>query len=204
MGSAITKVNEKLKTDLGSRNILALPKVVKVVINVGIGQAKTNPKFAEAVITTLMAITGQKPAVRISRKAISGFKIREGEKVGMMVTLRGKKMHDFIIKLANIVLPRMRDFRGLKIVGFGKSGNFTLGISEQIIFPEISHEKAEIIHGMSISIKTTAKNPLEGQKLLEAWGLPFEKPPSTTLPRADSGQVRISQDKASKKDKLNG
>jgi len=175
MESVIKKVNEKLKTELGSRNTLALPKIVKVVINVGIGQTKTNPKFAEAALATLMAITGQKPAVRTSRKAISGFKIREGEKVGMMVTLRGKKMHDFIIKLANIVLPRMRDFRGLKIAGFGKSGNFTLGISEQIIFPEISHEKAEIIHGMSISIKTTAKNPHEGQKLLEAWGLPFEK-----------------------------
>ena len=169
------QIVEKLKKDFGFKNTMALPQIVKVVINVGTGKMKINPKFNEVVSLTLMTITGQKPASRIARKAISGFKIREGEKVGMLVTLRGRRMRDFIFKLANIVLPRMRDFRGLKVTGFDRQGNFNLGISEQIVFPEISHEKAEVLHGMSISIKTSARNSEEGRKLLEAWGFPFEK-----------------------------
>ena len=169
------QIVEKLKKDSGFKNTMALPQIVKVVINVGTGKMKINPKFNEVVSLTLMTITGQKPASRIARKAISGFKIREGEKVGMLVTLRGRRMRDFIFKLANIVLPRMRDFRGLKVTGFDRQGNFNLGISEQIVFPEISHEKAEVLHGMSISIKTSARNSEEGRKLLEAWGFPFEK-----------------------------
>ena len=163
-----------LKKDLGV-NILAVPKVTKVVINVGIGASKTNPKFDQITETTLLAVTGQKPKATRARQAISSFKIRQGEKIGKMVTLRGKRMADFLTKLANIVLPRMRDFRGLSLKGFDKKGNYNFGIPEQIIFPEISHEKAEILHGMSVSIVTTAKDPNEGRKLLETWGFPFEK-----------------------------
>jgi len=154
---------------------LGRPQLIKVVINVGTGKMKTDPKFSEAVESSLKSITGQKPAPRLSRKAIAGFKVRQGEKVGLMVTLRGKKMRDFIFKLANIVLPRMRDFHGLKLHGFDKTGNYNLGITEQIVFPEISYEKSEVLHGMSISINTTAQNPQVGQKLLESWGLPFER-----------------------------
>lgn len=157
------------------KNNLATPRMVKVVVNVGTGQTKTNPKFAEIAGQTLSAITGQKPAYTLARQAIAGFKVRQGEKIGLVVTLRGRRMKDFIIKLAKIVLPRMRDFRGLKMQGFDRQGNYNLGIAEQIVFPEISHEQAEILHGMSISIKTTAKNPEQGRELLEAWGFPFEK-----------------------------
>lgn len=180
----ISKINEKLAQDLQIKNPLAIPKIVKVVINVGTGQAKTNPKFAAIVQESLESITGQKPAWREAHKAISGFKIRKGEKVGMMVTLRGGRMKDFLVKLANVVLPRMRDFRGLKLAGFDRRGNFVLGIPEQIIFPEIAHEKQDVLHGMSISIVTTAKNPQIGKKLLEAWGFPFAEGSSKALPSA--------------------
>lgn len=173
--SKLEEIQTKLKKDTGINNTFELPKIIKVVINVGTGKMRTNPKFNEIAEASLASITGQKPAPRIARKAISGFKVREGEKVGLIVTLRGKKMSDFITKLANIVLPRMRDFRGLKVKGFDGQGNFTLGIAEQIVFPEISHEKSEVLHGMSITVKTTAKNSEEGRELLKAWGFPFEK-----------------------------
>lgn len=169
------QVIEKLKQDLSQKNIMALPEIVKVVINIGIGQSRINPKFAENAEKTLLAISGQKPASRAARKAIASFKIRQGEKIGLVVTLRGRRMLDFIIKVVNIVLPRIRDFRGLNPLGFDRKGNFSLGIEEQIVFPEISHEKAEILHGMTITIATSAKNPKDGKKLLEAWGFPFKK-----------------------------
>lgn len=169
------KIYEKLGNDLKIKNKFAVPKIVKVVLNIGTGASKTNSKFIQAATNTLEAITGQKPAERMAKKAIAGFKIREGEKVGLMVTLRGKKMVDFLIKLVNIVLPRTRDFRGLKESGFDNQGNYTLAIPEQIVFSEITHEKAETLHGVAISIVTTAKNPAEGKSLLEAWGFPFKK-----------------------------
>ncbi len=169
------EINQKLKEDLKIGNIYAVPKVTKVTLNVGIGQLKTNQKFKDIVTESLQTITGQKPAIRKAKKAVAGFKIRIGEEIGMTVTLRGKKMEDFLIKLANIVLPRMRDFRGLKNKGFDNQGNFSLGIGEHIIFPEISHDKAENLHGLSISITTTAKDKNQGRKLLELWGFPFEK-----------------------------
>lgn len=169
------KIVGDLKNELGISNIFALPKLSKVVINIGTGQNKTNPKFAEAASQTLLAITGQKPAVRKAKKAISGFKTRQGDQVGLMVTLRGNKMYDFTDKLANIVLPRLRDFRGLDMKGFDKNGNYTLGIAEQIIFPEITHEKAEIIHGLSITFVTTAQDAKAGHALLKAFGFPFKK-----------------------------
>lgn len=169
------KIIESLQEKLGLKNKLAVPKLEKIVINVGIGKARENPKFADFVKVSLTAITGQKPKVTTARKAISGFKVRQSEKVGMVVTLRGSRMYDFAHKLANIVLPRMRDFRGLKESGFDKDGNYTLGIAEQIIFPEISHENQEIIHGMSITIVTTAKDTNAGRLLLEALGFPFRK-----------------------------
>ncbi len=165
-----------LQEKMNLKNSLAVPQMTKVVLNVGIGKLKENPKFKEIVLENLMAITGQKPKVTKAKKAISGFKIREGDEVGLVVTLRGKRMNDFIYKLANVVLPRMRDFRGLDPKRFDREGNYTLGLNEQIIFPEISHEKAETLHGLSIVFKTTAQNPHSGQLLLEVLGFPFKNP----------------------------
>lgn len=164
-----------LRAKLDLKNDLALPSLAKVVINVGTGKLRENPKFSSTVKVSLMQITGQKPKTTKARKAVSGFKVRQADEIGMMVTLRGSRMYDFIYKLAHVVLPRMRDFRGLSEKGFDKNGNYTLGITEQLIFPEISHEKAEIPHGLSITIVTTAKNTKEGRLLLEALGFPFKK-----------------------------
>jgi large subunit ribosomal protein L5 len=169
------KIIADLKKELGINNSFALPRLEKVVINVGTGQAKTNAKFADVVTETLTSISGQKPAVRRAKKAISGFKTREGDQVGLMVTLRKDRMYDFTDKLANIVLPRLRDFRGLDEKSFDQKGSFTLGIGEQIIFPEITHEKSEVIHGMSITFVTTAKSSKEGHALMKALGFPFKK-----------------------------
>jgi large subunit ribosomal protein L5 len=169
------KIVTDLQKELGISNVFALPILIKVVINIGTGQNKTNPKFTEIAKTTLLAITGQKPAIRKAKKAISGFKTRQGDQVGLVVTLRDSKMYDFVDKLANIVLPRLRDFRGLDEKSFDKNGNYTLGIAEQIIFPEITHEKAEVIHGLSITFVTTAKDAKSGHALLKALGFPFKK-----------------------------
>lgn len=163
-----------LQEKMALKNALAVPHLKKVIVNVGIGQAKDNPKFKEIVLENLTAITGQRGKITKAKKAIAGFKIRLGDEVGLVVTLRGKRMDDFIYKLINVVLPRMRDFRGLDPKSFDKDGNFTLAIKEQIIFPEISHEKTEILHGLSIVISTTAKNPHDGQLLLEVLGFPFK------------------------------
>lgn len=171
----INKINQTLKEKLQIKNSMAIPKIAKVVINVGIGKTKENPKFKDIVEENLKSITGQKPKITKAKKAISGFKIRQGDNVGEVVTLRGKRMYDFIYKLANIVLPRVRDFRGLDEKGFDKSGNYNLAIKEQIFFPEIVHEKAEVLHGLLISITTTVKNKDEGKILLETFGFPFKK-----------------------------
>lgn len=171
----LKEITKELQAKLNLKNALAVPRIKKVVLNVGIGKSRENPKFAGAVKESLASITGQKPKVTIARQAISGFKVRANDEVGMVVTLRDSRMYDFIYRLANIVLPRLRDFRGLDEKCFDKDGNFTLGITEQIIFPEISHEKQEIIHGMSVTIVTTAKNTKEGRLLLESLGFPFKK-----------------------------
>jgi len=164
-----------LSEELGIKNQMALPKLRKVILNVGIGGAKLNPKIAEAARETLKSITGQAPIVRKSRKAISGFKIRENEEVGLMVTLRGDKMYDFVQKLAHVTLPRLRDFRGLDQKSFDKAGNISLGFKEQIIFPEITTQKAESLHGLEITMVINSHSPEASQKLLEKLGFPFKK-----------------------------
>lgn len=158
----------------GYKNPLAVPKVTKVVVNVGIGKMRANTGFVEQVKKNLTLITGQTPAIRRSRKAISGFKVRLGDEVGLMVTLRGEKMYDFLDKLANVTLPRIRDFRGIDEKSFGSSGSFTLGVKENIYFPEVSHN-TENIHSLEVSIVTTAKNATEGAKLLKELGFPFKE-----------------------------
>jgi len=160
------------------KNKMAVPKLVKVVINVGIGKVRENEKLVEIIKNNIAAISGQKAAIRKSKNAISGFKVRAGDEVGLTVTIRGDKMYDFIDKLANVTLPRVRDFRGLNSKSFDKNGNFTLGIRENVYFPELSHS-TENIHGLEVTIVTTAKNPTDGQKLLKRLGLPFRETEST-------------------------
>ncbi|KKQ18206.1 MAG: 50S ribosomal protein L5 [Berkelbacteria bacterium GW2011_GWA1_36_9] len=170
-----SKIVPELAQKLELKNKMAVPDLEKIVINVGIGKTRENPKFKEIVTESLKSITGQKPKVTKAKKAISGFKIRQNDEIGLVVTLRKDRMYDFSYKLANIVLPRMRDFRGLDEKDFDRAGNFTLALREQVIFPEISHEKAETIFGMSITFVTTAKDIKEGRILLEALGFPFKK-----------------------------
>lgn len=156
------------------KNKMAAPKLVKVVINVGIGKIRDNEKLVANIIQNIAAICGQKPQVRKSKKAISGFKVRAGDEVGLTATIRGDKMYDFVDKLANVTLPRVRDFRGLNPKSFDQNGNFTLGIKENVNFPEVSHN-TENIHGLEVTIVSTAQNPVEGQKLLTRLGLPFKE-----------------------------
>ena len=157
----------------GYTNKMAVPKITKVTVNVGIGKNRGNEKFVADVASNLQKITGQKAAVRKAKKAISGFKVREGDKVGLVVTLRGVRMYNFLDKLANIALPRLRDFRGLDQKSFDKNNNFTLGIKEHLVFPEVTHS-AENIHGLEISIATTAKNQKDAIKLIKEIGFTFK------------------------------
>lgn len=157
------------------KNIMEVPKIEKIVINMGIGDAKDNPKALENAVNELSLITGQKPIVTKAKKSISNFKIRQGMNVGAKVTLRGERMYDFLDKLMNISLPRVRDFRGVNPSSFDGRGNYALGIKEQLIFPEINYDKVESIRGMDIVIVTTANTDEEAKSFLELMGMPFKK-----------------------------
>lgn len=147
----------------------------KIIVNMGVGRALDDPKYLESAMRDLAVITGQKPAVRKAKKAIAGFKLKAGDAVGLMVTLRGKRMRDFFEKLVKIVLPRLRDFRGVSRKSFDGSGNYSLGIEEHTVFPEIDSNKVEKIKGLEVTIVTTAKTDEEALGLLEKLGMPFEK-----------------------------
>lgn len=161
--------------NLQDKNLLSLPRLKKVVLNVGLKEGLENEKVFETVTADLSAITGQKPIITKAKKAIANFKLRIGDKIGIKVTLRKKKMFDFLEKLITMVLPRVRDFRGISGSCFDKNGNYTLGLSEYSIFPEIDTSKMDKIRGLEITIVTTAKNPAEGKILLESLGFPFKK-----------------------------
>lgn len=163
----------KLKEQFGYSNIHEVPKVVKVTVNRGLGEASQNAKALESSISELAIITGQKPVVTRAKKAIAGFKIRQGMPVGVMVTLRSERMYAFLDRLINLALPRIRDFRGISPNSFDGRGNYSLGVREQLIFPEIEYDKIEQIRGMDISIITTAKTDEEGRALLKEMGMPF-------------------------------
>jgi large subunit ribosomal protein L5 len=154
---------------------MEVPKIEKIVVNMGVGDAKENPKFLENAVEELSIITGQKPVITKARKAIAGFKLRAGMPIGAMVTLRGERMYHFFDRLLNIALPRVRDFRGVSPKAFDGRGNYTLGIKEQLIFPEINYDKVEKVRGMDIVIVTTAKTDEEGRELLSGFGVPFKK-----------------------------
>ena len=159
----------------GYENVMQVPKLEKIVINIGLGSHKDNPKAVESAVRDLTTITGQKPVVTKARKSIANFKLREGMSVGCKVTLRGEKMYDFFDKLVSISLPRVRDFRGVSSTSFDGRGNYSLGIKEQLIFPEIEYDMVDEIRGMDSVIVTTAETDEESKKLLELMGMPFKK-----------------------------
>lgn len=173
------KYNETIQKDLmkkfGYSSVMECPKVVKIVINMGVGDAKDNPKALEEATSELAAISGQHPVVTKSRKSIANFKIREDMPIGCKVTLRGERMYDFMDKLFNISLPRVRDFRGVSAKAFDGRGNYTMGIREQLIFPEVNYDKVAIVRGMDVVFVTTAKTNEEAKELLAQLGMPFEK-----------------------------
>ncbi|MDO8513336.1 MAG: 50S ribosomal protein L5 [bacterium] len=165
----------KMTEQFGYKNKLQTPKLEKVVINIGVGESLTQPGQLEKIINNLAIISGQKPIINKAKQSIAGFKIREGDKVGVSVTLRGRKMYDFIDRLVSITLPRIRDFRGISQNSFDKQGNYTLGIKEHTVFPEIPYDTVEFTHGLQISITTSAKTKEEGKALLTYFGFPFGK-----------------------------
>jgi large subunit ribosomal protein L5 len=167
------EVAPALKKEFGYTNVMAIPKVTKVVINMGLGEATSNAKIIDTAADELGKITGQKAAVRRATKSIAQFKVRQGQPVGTMVTLRGERMYEFLDRLVSIALPRVRDFKGISARGFDGRGNYTLGLRDQIIFPEIDYMKVDKARGMNVSVVTTAKTDEEARKLLQLIGLPF-------------------------------
>jgi large subunit ribosomal protein L5 len=165
----------KMKEQFNYQNIHEVPKIVKITVNRGLGEASQNAKALEATQSEIAMITGQRPVVTRAKKAIAGFKIREGMPVGVMVTLRQERMYAFLDRLVSLALPRIRDFRGVNPKSFDGRGNYTLGIREQLIFPEVNYDGIDQIRGMDISIITTAKTDEEGRALLKAFGMPFRE-----------------------------
>lgn len=164
-----------LREKYGYENVMQLPKLDKIVINMGVGDATSNSKLLDAAVADLMAITGQKPVVTKAKKAIAGFKVREGQPIGCKVTLRGENMYNFLDKLISITLPRVRDFRGISTKSFDGRGNYTLGLNEQLIFSEIEYDNVVKVRGMDIVFVTTAKTNEEALALLKGFGMPFKK-----------------------------
>ena len=157
------------------KSSMQIPHLDKIVINMGVGDATQNSKLIEAAVADLTSIAGQKPVVTKAKKSIAVFKVREGQEIGCKVTLRGARMYEFLYKLVNVALPRVRDFRGVSAKAFDGRGNYTLGVKEQLIFPEINYDKVVKVRGMDIVIVTTAKNDEQGRELLKLLGMPFEK-----------------------------
>ncbi len=170
-----SEVKMKLHEQFGFKSTMQVPQITKVTINMGLGRANQNPKMIQSAVEELRAIAGQAPVVCLATKDIAGFKLRKGQKIGVMVTLRRDRMWEFLDRLINIALPRVRDFRGVSDKAFDGRGNYTLGVKEQIMFPEIEYDKIDSVKGMNISIVTTAKNDAEAKALLDLLGMPFRK-----------------------------
>jgi large subunit ribosomal protein L5 len=165
----------KLMQEFGYKNVMQVPRVEKIVVNVGVGEALTNAKALDAVSNDLALITGQKPQIRRARKSVANFRLRAGSPIGAKVTLRGARMYDFLDRLISIALPRQRDFRGVSADAFDGRGNYTLGLKEQLVWPEISYDQIDRVRGMEICIVTSAKTDEEGRRLLSLMGMPFAR-----------------------------
>jgi large subunit ribosomal protein L5 len=173
-------VRQNLMKEFNYKTVMQVPRIVKITVNMGLGKAKDEPKMIDNGVEELKLITGQSPVVSRAKKDIAVFKLRKGQKIGVMVTLRRERMWEFLDRLVTIALPRVRDFRGVSPRGFDGRGNFTMGVREQIIFPEIEYDKIDSIKGMNISIVTTAKTDAEGRALLAQLGMPFRQPAPAT------------------------
>jgi len=171
----LKEVVPALMREFGYRNVMEVPRVTKIVVNVGLGEALQNAKALDAASRDIATITGQRPVITRARKSIAGFKLRAGNPIGIKVTLRGQRMYDFLERLINVALPRQRDFRGLSPNSFDGRGNYTLGLREQLVWPEIDYDSIDKVRGMEISIVTTAKTDAEARRLLELMGMPFRR-----------------------------
>ncbi|TMB97780.1 MAG: 50S ribosomal protein L5 [Chloroflexi bacterium] len=169
------KIVPQMTKEFEYENVMQVPRVAKVTVNVGIGEAKDNDKALDAAVGDVVTITGQKPALIKARKSVAAFKLRAGQTVGIKTTLRGRRMWYFLDKLLNVALPRIRDFRGVNPDGFDGRGNYTLGLREQVVFPEIDYDKIDKLRGLEVSITTTARNDDEARSLLTRLGMPFRK-----------------------------
>ena len=176
-------LHEKFKTELagqiqkklGLKNPMQVPKITKITLNMGVGEAVADKKVMENARGDMQKIAGQRPVTRLARKSVAGFKIRDGMPIGCKVTLRRERMYEFLDRLVNVAIPRIRDFRGLNAKSFDKQGNYSMGVTEQIIFPEINYDEIDVLRGMDITITTTARTAEEGRALLEAFNFPFKK-----------------------------
>jgi len=168
------KVLNQLKEELGLSNVMEVPKITKITLNMGVGEATTDKKVLEHAVSDMTKISGQKPIVNNARKSVAGFKVREGWPIGCKVTLRSERMYEFLDRLITIAIPRMRDFRGLNAKSFDGRGNYSMGVKEQIIFPEIEYDKIDKLRGMDITITTTARTNEEGRALLKAFNFPLK------------------------------
>jgi len=171
----IKEIKPKLKEELEIKNDLALPRLEKIVINMGIGEAKDNQSVLDKALINLVALSGQRCVATYAKRSIANFKLVKGQIIGAMVTLRGERMYEFFDKFVNLVLPKVRDFRGVSEDSFDKFGNYTLGLKEQLIFPEVNYQNIDKVRGMAISVVTTAKDKQQGKRLLELLGMPFKK-----------------------------
>lgn len=170
-----TEVKAALKEKFNYKSVMQIPKLEKVVINMGVGDVKDNPKAIESAVNDLTTITGQKPIVTVAKKSVAAFKLREGMNIGCKITLRGEKMYDFAEKFFNIALPRVRDFRGVSANSFDGRGNYSYGVKEQLIFPEIEYDKIDKVRGMDVTFVTTAPTDEEAKELLLLLGMPFSQ-----------------------------
>ena len=168
------ELTTKLKDELGLKNVMEVPKITKITINMGVGEAIADKKVLENAVSDMQKIAGQKPVINNARKSVAAFKVREGWPIGCKVTLRDSRMYEFLDRLINISIPRIRDFRGISPKQFDGRGNFSMGVSEQIIFPEIDYDKIDKLRGLDICISTTARNNEEGKALLKAFNFPFK------------------------------
>jgi large subunit ribosomal protein L5 len=165
----------EIQQKLGLKNVMEVPRITKITLNMGVGEAVADKKVLEHARGDMQKISGQRPVTRLSRKSVAGFKIRDGMPIGCKVTLRRERMYEFLDRLVNIAIPRIRDFRGLNPKAFDGRGNYNMGVQEQIVFPEVDYDSVDSVRGMDISITTTAKDDAEGRALLEAFSFPFKK-----------------------------